>query len=304
MTRRVPMILQSEAPECGIACRRDDRELPRLPHRPLGDAPAARALDEGRHAQAHRAIARDDEADGARRAGAARERSAKLRLPGDPALGHEPFRRADARSAATRSRCTIRPRGRRVLRARRGLAPLTPAWRWSCTPAAGFQRATSARRSAPWQLLNGRHGPARARSRRSCCSRWCSRSCAIAIALLPAARRRPRGRRPRPRFADRARHRFRRCCVMIAVVDDRGACLAGRLHQHATQPAAARHTVRPLLRLPLAWFEKRHIGDIVSRFRSVDAIQRTLTLDVRRDGDRRRDGANHVRRHALVSAAR
>src|SRR6202007_1823042 len=33
-----------------------------------------------------------------------------------------------------------------------------------------------------------------------------------------------------------------------------------------------------LLRLPLAWFEKRHIGDIVSRFRSVDAIQRTLTV--------------------------
>jgi ATP-binding cassette subfamily B protein RaxB len=33
-----------------------------------------------------------------------------------------------------------------------------------------------------------------------------------------------------------------------------------------------------LLRLPLAWFEKRHIGDIVSRFRSIDAIQRTLTL--------------------------
>jgi len=33
-----------------------------------------------------------------------------------------------------------------------------------------------------------------------------------------------------------------------------------------------------LMRLPLAWFEKRHIGDIVSRFRSVDAIQRTLTL--------------------------
>lgn len=33
-----------------------------------------------------------------------------------------------------------------------------------------------------------------------------------------------------------------------------------------------------LLRLPLAWFEKRHIGDIFSRFKSVDAIQRTLTL--------------------------
>ncbi len=32
-----------------------------------------------------------------------------------------------------------------------------------------------------------------------------------------------------------------------------------------------------LVRLPLAWFEKRNIGDIVSKFRSVDAVQRTLT---------------------------
>ncbi len=32
-----------------------------------------------------------------------------------------------------------------------------------------------------------------------------------------------------------------------------------------------------LVRLPLAWFEKRNIGDIISRFRSIDAIQRTLT---------------------------
>ncbi len=32
-----------------------------------------------------------------------------------------------------------------------------------------------------------------------------------------------------------------------------------------------------LIRLPLAWFEKRNIGDILSRFRSIDAIQRTLT---------------------------
>jgi ATP-binding cassette subfamily B protein RaxB len=32
-----------------------------------------------------------------------------------------------------------------------------------------------------------------------------------------------------------------------------------------------------MLQLPLAWFEKRNIGDIVSKFRSVDAIQRTLT---------------------------
>jgi ATP-binding cassette subfamily B protein RaxB len=32
-----------------------------------------------------------------------------------------------------------------------------------------------------------------------------------------------------------------------------------------------------LLRLPLAYFEKRHLGDVVSRFRSIDVIRRTLT---------------------------
>lgn len=32
-----------------------------------------------------------------------------------------------------------------------------------------------------------------------------------------------------------------------------------------------------LMRLPLDWFEKRHVGDVVSRFSSIQAIQRTLT---------------------------
>ena len=34
---------------------------------------------------------------------------------------------------------------------------------------------------------------------------------------------------------------------------------------------------RHLVRLPLAWFEKRHVGDVVSRFDSLGAAQRTLT---------------------------
>ena len=32
-----------------------------------------------------------------------------------------------------------------------------------------------------------------------------------------------------------------------------------------------------LLRLPVAWFERRHLGDVVSRFSSISAIQHTLT---------------------------
>lgn len=37
------------------------------------------------------------------------------------------------------------------------------------------------------------------------------------------------------------------------------------------------HVVGHLLRLPMMWFEKRHIGDISSRLGSVQTIQRTLT---------------------------
>ena len=33
-----------------------------------------------------------------------------------------------------------------------------------------------------------------------------------------------------------------------------------------------------LLRLPIDWFQKRHLGDVVSRFGAVGAIQRTLTI--------------------------
>jgi ATP-binding cassette, subfamily B, bacterial CvaB/MchF/RaxB len=33
-----------------------------------------------------------------------------------------------------------------------------------------------------------------------------------------------------------------------------------------------------LMRLPLDWYEKRHVGDVVSRFGSIQAIQKTLTV--------------------------
>lgn len=35
-----------------------------------------------------------------------------------------------------------------------------------------------------------------------------------------------------------------------------------------------------LIRLPLSWFEKRHVGDVVSRFGSIRTIQDTLTTDL------------------------
>ncbi|WP_295959679.1 peptidase domain-containing ABC transporter [Rhodoferax sp.] len=37
------------------------------------------------------------------------------------------------------------------------------------------------------------------------------------------------------------------------------------------------NTFAHLLRLPMAWFEKRHLGDVVSRFGSINTLQQTLT---------------------------
>jgi ATP-binding cassette subfamily B protein RaxB len=70
---------------------------------------------------------------------------------------------------------------------------------------------------------------------------------------------------------------FALLAVMIAVITALrawlGVYISTRLNLQLLDTLFAR-----LLRLPLAWFEKRHIGDIVSRFRSVDTIQRTLSL--------------------------
>ena len=37
------------------------------------------------------------------------------------------------------------------------------------------------------------------------------------------------------------------------------------------------NTFAHLVRLPMAWFEKRHLGDVVSRFGSINALQQTIT---------------------------
>jgi nucleotide-binding universal stress UspA family protein len=39
----------------------------------------------------------------------------------------------------------------------------------------------------------------------------------------------------------------------------------------------ATNVARRMLRLPIAWFEKRHIGDVLSRFQSIQPIRQILT---------------------------
>ena len=76
--------------------------------------------------------------------------------------------------------------------------------------------------------------------------------------------------------------------ALLVLIQTAIGALRGWLLLHDQQPfVAGTHSTLHLLRLPLAFFEKRHVGDLLSRFASMDAIQRTLTgssLEVLIDG--------------------
>ena len=61
---------------------------------------------------------------------------------------------------------------------------------------------------------------------------------------------------------------------------------------------------RHLVRLPMVWFEKRHIGDVVSRFDSLNTIQRTLTTSALEAMIDESDGLIRTRRSAQRTSAR
>ena len=88
-------------------------------------------------------------------------------------------------------------------------------------------------------------------------------------------------------------HRVRLLAATIAVVTALrawlGVYISTRLNLQLLDTLFAR-----LLRLPLAWFEKRHIGDIVSRFRVGRRDPAHADVDVPRNRDGRRDGAGHA----------
>ena len=107
LSPRVPVILQSEAPECGIAClamvasyhgHRTDLSAMRVRL-----SPSLKGVTLKHIAQ----IAEIDGHDGARRAGAARI-ARQAAAAGGAALGHEPLRGAHEGLGPQASRCTTR----------------------------------------------------------------------------------------------------------------------------------------------------------------------------------------------------
>jgi ATP-binding cassette subfamily B protein RaxB len=271
--RQVPLILQSEAPECGIACvamvasyhgLRTDLSAMRLRL-----APSMRGVT-----LKHIALIAGSMNLSARGVQAPLESLGQLRLP---AILHWDMNHFVVLTRVARNRITVQDpaRGTRTL-------PLSEASRhytgvaMELQPAAGFARRDEREKVSAWQLL------AAAGGMQGTIAQILLLSLVLEVFAIAS-----------PFFVQLVIDRvvvgrdldlltllglgFGLLVLMQVSTTAVRAWLGVYLSTHLNLRLLD-GLFGQLLRLPLAWFEKRHIGDIVSRFRSVDAIQRTLTL--------------------------
>ncbi len=271
--RSVPLILQSEAPECGIACvamiaayhgHRSDLAAMRMRL-----APSMKGVT----LQHIAAIAQTMKLS-PRGVQAPLEALGKLRLP---AILHWDMNHFVVLTRADGRRITVLDpaRGKRVL-------PLAEASRhytgvaMEFTPAEGFVKQDERERITAWQLLSAAGGMGGTIAQVMLLS--------VALEVFAVAS---------PFFVQLVIDRvivgrdrdllillgmgFSLLVLMQVATTSVRAWLGVYLSTHLNLRLLDT-LFGQLLRLPLAWFEKRHIGDIFSRFKSVDAIQRTLTL--------------------------
>ena len=262
--RRVPMILQSEAPECGIACLAMVASF----HGLRTDLSAMRLrLSPSLKGVTLKHIAQIAETMGSRRA-ACRCRSsalAQLRLPAILHWDMNHFVVLTRVAGNARSRCTIRRAASAccALDERRGIFTGVAM---EFTPATGFQQKDEREKISVVAAAEDAASGLQARSRRSCCCRFALEVFAIAMPFFLQI------------VVDRVlvgRDRDLLTVLGIAFCAARSHSVAvitavrawvGRLPQHQHQPASCSTTLfNHMLRLPLAWFEKRNIGDIVSQ---------------------------------------
>ena len=271
--RRVPMILQSEAPECGIACvamiasyhgfRTD------LGGMRMRLAPSMKGVT-----LKHISSIAEVMGMSARGVKVALESLSQLKLP---AILHWDMNHFVVLTHVNGDTITVNDpaRGRRVLKIAEASDHYTGV-AMEMTPASGFKKRDEREQISAWQLVRTATGLKGAITQVLLLSLVLE---VLAIAtpfFLQLVVDRVVVGRDRDLLAVLGIG-FALLAVMIAIVTGLrawlGVYISTRLNLQLLDTLFAR-----LLRLPLAWFEKRHIGDIVSRFRSVDAIQRTLTL--------------------------
>jgi len=252
--KRVPLILQSEAPECGIACVamiasyhgfRTDLSALRLRLAPSMRGVTLKNLS---------AVAETMKLS-ARGVQAPLKTLGQLRLP---AVLHWDMNHFVVLTEVRGDRITVHDPavGKRILKMDRASSHYTGI-AMEMTPAAGFVHADERQKISAWQLLGV------AATMRDAIVQ------VVVLSLVVVGRDADLLTVMGVGFALLV-------LMQIAVTAVRawlGVYLSTQINLRLLDSLFGQ-----LLRLPLAWFEKRHIGDIVSRFRSVDAIQRTLTL--------------------------
>ena len=273
LRRRVPMILQSEAPECGIACVamvagyhgfRTDLGAMRLRL-----APSMKGVT-----LKHISTIADTMQLAARGVKVGLESLHQLKLP---AILHWDMNHFVVLTGVANDRITVNDpaRGRRILTLKEASDHYTGV-AMELTPATGFAPRDEREKISAWQLVRTATGLKGAITQVLLLSLVLEvLALAIPFFLLLVVDRVVVGR-DRDLLAVLGIG-FALLAVLSAVITGLrswlGVFISTRLNLQMLDTLFAR-----LLRLPLAWFEKRHIGDIVSRFRSVDTIQRTLTL--------------------------
>jgi len=270
---RVPMILQSEAPECGIACVamvasyhgfRTDLGAMRLRL-----APSMKGVT-----LKHISTIAETMALTARGVKVALESLGQLKLP---AILHWDMNHFVVLTRVAGDRITVNDpaRGRRILTLKEASDHYTGV-AMELTPTAGFKEHDERSRISAWQLVRSASGLKSAVTQVLLLSLVLEVLAIASPFFLQIVVDRVVVGRDRDLLAVLGIG-FGLLAVMIAIITALrswlGVYISTRLNLQLLDTLFAR-----LLRLPLAWFEKRHIGDIVSRFRSVDAIQRTLSL--------------------------
>jgi ATP-binding cassette subfamily B protein RaxB len=271
--RKAPLILQTEAPECGVACVamvasshgwRTDLAAMRLRL-----APSMKGVTLQHIAQIAQTMGLS-----ARGVQVPLDSLGKLKLP---AILHWDLNHFVVLSQIKGGKFIILDPavGRRVMKAEELSRHFTGV-AMEFTPSAEFRRRDEREKISAWQLVAVAHGLGSAL--------WQVALLSLVIEVLSVSS---------PFFLQLVVDRvvvgndhdlltvlgvgFSCLALMYAVVSGIRAWLSVYLSTHINLRMLD-GLFGQLVRLPLAWFEKRHIGDIVSRFRSVDAIQRTLTL--------------------------
>ncbi|HXZ47500.1 MAG TPA: peptidase domain-containing ABC transporter [Usitatibacter sp.] len=272
LSRRVPVILQSEAPECGIAClamiasyhgHRTDLSAMRLRL-----SPSLKGITLKHVAQIAETMGMT-----ARGVQVPLEAMGKLRLP---AVLHWDMNHFVVLTAVRGRRITVHDpaRGKRVMTLDEASRHFTGV-AMEFTPTTDFQRKDEREKIHSWQLLGVASGL------KGTIAQILVLSLALEVFAIAM-----------PFFLQLTVDRvlvgrdvdlltvlgvaFGTLVVIQAVVFAVRAWVGVYLSTHINLKLLTT-LFNHMVRLPLAWFEKRNIGDIVSKFRSVDAIQRTLS---------------------------